>query len=113
MMNKEITISQEEIRALIKLLLFVKFEINDEELEIFQGSTAINSIIKKILEVDDLGEIITKRYKLISDVFLKDQIDFYKESPMFNNFSIEQKVSYIHNMLFPYEIANEKIIDLI
>lgn len=54
--EKNVAISQAEISALKKLIMYVKFSCEEEESLIFCGSEAINSFFDKIIEMDYLGD---------------------------------------------------------
>lgn len=51
----KISITQGEISALKKLIMYVKFSCNDTESLLYAGSDSINSFLDKILDVDYLG----------------------------------------------------------
>lgn len=53
---KEICITQGEISALKKLIMYIKFSCDDTESLLYAGSESINSFLDKILDVDYLGD---------------------------------------------------------
>ncbi|MCS3405913.1 hypothetical protein [Serratia sp. AKBS12] len=59
---KEISITQGEISALKKLIMYVKFSCDDTESLLYAGSDSINSFLDKILDVDYLGDYAREFY---------------------------------------------------
>lgn len=59
---KEISITQAEISALKKLIMYVKFSCDDTESLLYAGSESINSFLDKILDVDYLGDYAREFY---------------------------------------------------
>lgn len=55
--NKNVTLSQAEVNALKKAILYLKFECEETNSLLYAGSPLINSVLNKIVEVDDLGEV--------------------------------------------------------
>lgn len=59
---KEISITQGEISALKKLIMYIKFSCDDTESLFYAGSESINSFLDKILDVDYLGDYAREFY---------------------------------------------------
>lgn len=62
--KKEITITQDEISALKKLIMYIKFSCDDVESLQYAGSYAINSFFDKLIDVDYLGEYEREFYNI-------------------------------------------------
>ncbi|WP_147194972.1 hypothetical protein [Pantoea sp. CCBC3-3-1] len=60
--NKNVTLSQAEVNALKKAILYLKFECEETGSLLYAGSPLINSVLVKIIEVDDLGKFSKNFY---------------------------------------------------
>ncbi|AYG99830.1 hypothetical protein F6Q07_16735 [Pectobacterium parmentieri] len=79
--EKNIIITQDEISALKKLIMYTKFSCSDVESLQFAGSTAINSLFDKIIEADYLGKYEKEFYSqrnIVNETFLKEKMEGYK-----------------------------------
>ena len=99
--EKRIIITQDEISALKKLIMYIKFSCSDVESLQFSGSYAINSLFDKIIEVDYLGgyekEFYSKR-NMDNEIILKEKIQRYK------NLSINEISDDVLNEVFKESI---------
>lgn len=79
--EKVITISQGEISALKKLIMYVKFSCDDIESLQYAGSYAVNSFFDKLIEADFFGEHEKKFYRkrnLDNESFIINKIEKYQ-----------------------------------
>ncbi|HHZ8844783.1 TPA: hypothetical protein ACWMEY_002426 [Enterobacter cloacae] len=54
--EKKLTLSQGEVVALKKAIMYLKFSCEETESVMYAGSPLINSIFSKLIEIDDLGQ---------------------------------------------------------
>ena len=54
--EKYLTLSQGEVVALKKAIMYLKFSCEETESVMYAGSPLINSILSKLIEIDDLGQ---------------------------------------------------------
>ncbi|ELV2845769.1 MULTISPECIES: hypothetical protein [Enterobacteriaceae] len=54
--EKKLTLSQGEVVALKKAIMYLKFSCEETESVMYAGSPLINSIFSKLIELDDLGQ---------------------------------------------------------
>ncbi|EOY5723918.1 TPA: hypothetical protein QCI29_000911 [Enterobacter mori] len=54
--EKNLTLSQSEVVALKKAIMYLKFSCEETESVMYAGSPLINSIFSKLIEIDDLGQ---------------------------------------------------------
>lgn len=62
--TSNISLTHDEINALIKLILYIKFESDDVETLIYSGSPFINSVLKKMLH---------------EHIYYKDRLDMFSQ----------------------------------
>ncbi|EFE97796.1 Uncharacterised protein [Serratia odorifera] len=80
--EKVIAISQGEISALKKLIMYVKFSCDDVESLQYAGSYAINSFFDKLIEADCFGEHEKKFYRkrnLDNESVIMNKIEKYQD----------------------------------
>lgn len=103
-MQEKIQLANDEILALIKLILFTKFESEDSESSLFSGSESINSALQKLLNhhpfyqdknVDFFGKLPQEYLTVILD-----KID--NSDPQ--NMAEDIKQTLIGNWVFPYQV---------
>ena len=102
--EREIKLSQPEILALKKMILYIKFSCREEESIIFSGSYSINSVLKKIINADDFSFWSKNIYCQVDeekDVFIKDKISKYMDDHRISN---EEKQELYEQCLYPYKI---------
>ena len=75
--EKTLTLNQGEISALKKAILYLKFSCEETESLMYAGSPLINSVLTKLINVDDFGE---------------EAISFYKERHVKNEMFISSKL---------------------
>ncbi len=54
--DKILNLEQDEVIALKKAIMYLKFSCEETESLLFSGSPSINSVFAKLLNIDDLGE---------------------------------------------------------
>ena len=59
--EKSLTLSQNEIVALKKAIMYLKFSCEETESIMYAGNPLINSIFSKLIEIDDLGKVRISR----------------------------------------------------
>ncbi len=101
---KNLNINQEEIQVLKKLIYFIKFECEDEEASLFSGSKLVNSILKKIMLVDEFNVHQTDRFKNIDNDFKENVLNKLRKEQFYINMSQDRKLEYVNDILFPYKI---------
>lgn len=102
--SKIINVSQAEISALKKLIMYVKFSCEEEESLIFAGSGAINSLFDKIIEADYLGEHEKSFYNkrnITNENFILGKIAKQQEQTP-NKISPENMQDYFDSCLYPF-----------
>lgn len=103
--KNNIEISQAEISALKKLVMYVKFSCEEEESLIFAGSESINSFFDKIIDVDYLGEhekfFYSKRNKHNED-FISKKIEKQQEQTP-NKIAPDLMQEYFDSCLYPFK----------
>lgn len=85
--NKNVTLNQAEVSALKKAILYLKFECEETSSLLYAGSPLINSVLSKLIEVDDLGEFSKGFYakrnmsneKIIQDKKMRYALEIGKE----------------------------------
>jgi hypothetical protein len=102
MMNMAIT--QEEISALKKMIMYVKFSCEEAESLEYAGSYAVNSFLEKILELDYLGEIEKSFYdkgNIDNQDFICKKIEKY-QSESGRNLSDDLCSSMMEQCILPF-----------
>ncbi|MCO4314097.1 hypothetical protein [Pectobacterium versatile] len=102
--EKKIIITQDEISALKKLIMYTKFSCNDVESLQFAGSSAINSLFDKIIEADYLGKYEKEFYSqrnIDNEVFLKEKMERYKNKSI-NKLSEELLSKAFRECIHPF-----------
>ncbi|ORF08391.1 hypothetical protein BGI12_00180 [Snodgrassella alvi] len=61
--EKSLTLSQGEVNALKKAIMYLKFSCEETESVMYAGSPLINSVFSKLLVIDDLGEYAIDFFK--------------------------------------------------
>lgn len=54
--EKSLTLSQSEVVALKKAIMYLKFSCEETESVMYAGSSLINSIFFKLMKIDELGQ---------------------------------------------------------
>lgn len=76
--NKTLKLSQGEIVALKKAIMYLKFSCEETESLMYAGSPLINSAFSKLIEIDDLGEhardFYSKRHE-VNETFVSSKLD--------------------------------------
>lgn len=99
-----VNLTNDETLALIKLILFIKFESQDSESSLFAGSESVNSALQKLLNqhpfyqnktTDFFGELPSENLATILE-----KID--NDPPQ--NLTENVKQALIKNWIFPYKM---------
>lgn len=80
--NKTIKLSQAEVNALKKAILYLKFTCEETDSLLYASSPLINSVLGKLLEVDDLSQFSKGFYakkNTTNQDFLLEKIKCYSK----------------------------------
>ncbi|MGD8164528.1 hypothetical protein [Pantoea sp. FN0307] len=102
--EKKITITQDEISALKKLVMYVKFSCDDVESLQYAGSYAVNSFFDKLIEVDYLGEYEREYYSkrnLDNESVIMNKIERYQNESI-NKMSQDTLQEVFRECLYPF-----------
>lgn len=103
-MENKSFLTNDELLALIKLILFTKFESQDTESSLFAGSESINSALEKLLNrhpfyqnknTDFFGKLPTECLVTIVEKINNDESQ---------NMAENVRQALIENWVFPYTI---------
>ncbi|QQA76660.1 hypothetical protein [Pectobacterium parmentieri] len=106
MENESVRLEREEVNALIKLILYVKFECEDLGSTMYSSSPIINSIFEKVLNMYGYKEDWDNVFVKIPEVkksFVFNKIEIL-ESQQGHCFEEETKKIILDNHLYPYKI---------
>jgi hypothetical protein len=116
-----ITIEDElEIKALGKLLNFIKYDCSDPDCLLFAASPLINNIYANLLK--ELGSIYTragrpsienKHYIESYPIYLENIKSNILRTPAWSNLSEEIKEKYVQELIHPYKFRNETVFSLL
>lgn len=102
--EKKIIITQDEISALKKLVMYVKFSCDDVESLQYAGSYAVNSFFDKLIEVDYLGEYEREYYSkrnLVNESVIMNKIERYQNESI-NKMSQDTLQEVFRECLYPF-----------
>ena len=102
--EKKLTLSQGEVVALKKAIMYLKFSCEETESVMYAGSPLINSIFSKLIEVDDLGQQSIDFYNkghVENEMFVLAKLDKL-ELENGREFQSEVKESSFRECLFPF-----------
>ncbi|ELY2857128.1 hypothetical protein SMC92_004265 [Cronobacter dublinensis] len=102
--DKIINLDQGEVVALKKAIMYLKFSCEETESLLYSGSSAINSVLTKLLANDDLGWQSLDFYKQPhseNERFVMSKIKKY-ESESGRKLSENAKDESFRNCLYPF-----------
>ena len=102
--NKFLSLSQGEITALKKAIIYLKFSCEQPDSLLFAGSPLINSALDKLIETDDFGEQEKTFYSKKNDfhkTFIMLKIDRLDESENITT-SDDLKINILKECLHPH-----------
>jgi len=102
--DKIINLDQGEVVALKKAIMYLKFSCEETESLLYSGSSAINSVLTKLLANDDLGWQSLDFYKQShseNERFVMSKIKKY-ESESGRKLSENAKDESFRNCLYPF-----------
>lgn len=94
--TSNIALTHDEINALIKLILYIKFESDDVDTLIYSGSPFINSVLKKILH---------------EHIYYKDRLDMFSQKLSDTDKNFILKKIEMSGTNFQENKLNNKILD--
>lgn len=103
--EKKINITQDEISALKKLIMYIKFSCDDVESLQYAGSYAINNFFDKLIEADYLGEYEKKFYSkrnLDNEVIVMSKIKAHEDESI-NKMSEDTLQEVFKECLHPFK----------
>jgi len=103
--EKKIIVTQAEISALKKLIMYVKFSCNDVESLEYAGSYAINSFFDKLIAIDYLGDFERKFYDIPNpdnEIAVTNKINKYQHDSL-NKMSDETMREVFKQCLHPFK----------
>ncbi|WP_326902722.1 hypothetical protein P8F81_10870 [Kosakonia cowanii] len=102
--EKVLHLSQGEIVALKKAIMYLKFSCEETESLMYAGSPLINSAFSKIIEVDDLGwaakEFYSKRHEINEEFIARKLTMMEKENGRPHDDAIMEQV--FSECLYPF-----------
>ena len=106
---RELLLSQGEIGALKKAIMYLKFSCEETESLLYAGSPLINSVLKKLLDIDDLGmqakEFYEKQHEP-NELFILSKIDRL-EKEMGKVIDGAMKQEAFKECIFPFPSRNK------
>lgn len=102
--EKKLTLSQGEVVALKKAIMYLKFSCEETESVMYAGSPLINSIFSKLIEIDDLGQQSIDFYNkghAGNERFVLAKLDKL-ELENGREFQCAMKEGYFRECLFPF-----------
>ncbi|NHB90694.1 hypothetical protein [Photorhabdus cinerea] len=105
MMCESIQLAREEVNAIIKLILYIKFECEDPGTLIYSSSPLINSALEKILNMYGHKDVWDKVFEELPEInrnFIKKIIE-HSEKQENNYLSEEIKQQILSNHAYPYK----------
>lgn len=96
----KIDLNREEINALIKLILYTKFENTEVESLIFSSSPIINSILSKAINIDNNNKDWERVFEKIPKTFKEVMVDKVNRAKIDN---IEIMEATLLSYIFPYK----------
>ena len=102
--EKSLTLSQDEVNALKKAIMYLKFSCEETESVMYAGSPLINSVFSKLLVIDDLGDYAIDFFKkrhLENERFVLAKLDKL-ELENGRKFESEVKENSFRESLYPF-----------
>ncbi|AWK40325.1 hypothetical protein GPY51_23235 [Photorhabdus laumondii subsp. laumondii] len=105
MKHESIQLAREEVNAIIKLILYIKFECEDPGTLIYSSSPLINSALEKMLNMygykDDWDKVFSKFLEADKNFVIKrvEYLEKHENSPL--DEGIKQQI--LSNHAYPYK----------
>lgn len=106
--TKPIYLTQGEINALQKALLFLKFESEETASLLYAGSPLLNSVLEKVREVSAFGEYAKELHSHPNEYaerFMRTKLErSYAEELAPRELTEEQKIEILRSCMYPYPV---------
>lgn len=106
--TRPVYLTQGEINALQKALLFLKFECEETDSLLYAGSPLLNSVMEKVQEVHVFGAYAKDLYSRPNErteTFMRDKLErFYAEELVPRERTEEQKAEILRCCMYPYPL---------
>ncbi len=118
-METTIEFTNEEIRLLNSILLYMKFELEDEEAIKYAGSPYFASVLNKIFPsiIQEGKKVFGGNYGEDLDLSTRPELkkvkDYIKQTGSWRNLSYDEKINYIQNLSAPYVVNSLLLHELI
>ncbi|QOS76989.1 hypothetical protein JNUCC31_19450 [Paenibacillus sp. JNUCC31] len=106
--TRPIHLTQGEINALQKALLYLKFECEENDSLLYAGSPLLNSVLEKVLKVSAFREFAKdfhSRPNAYAETFMRNKLErSYAEEFAPRERTEEQKAEILRCCMFPYPV---------
>ncbi|KQY90222.1 hypothetical protein ASD24_25330 [Paenibacillus sp. Root52] len=106
--TRPIHLTQGEINALEKAIMYLKFECNETDSLLYAGSPLLNSVLEKARDASRFGEFAKdfhSRPNEYAETFMRDKLErSYAEELAPRERSTVQKDEILRTCMFPYPV---------
>ncbi|MDR6718682.1 hypothetical protein [Paenibacillus sp. 2003] len=106
--TKPIYLTQGEINALQKAILFLKFESGETDSLLYAGSPLLNSVLEKVRDVSAFGEYAKELHSHpneYAECFMRAKLErSYVEELAPRKRTEEQKIEILRSCMYPYPV---------
>lgn len=102
--ERQLLVSQGEISALKKAIMYLKFSCEETESLLYAGSPLINSVLIKLIDIDDLGAQAKEFYKkkhVTNEFFVLSKIQ-KMEKERGKNIEVKMKNDAFKECMYPF-----------
>lgn len=106
--TQPVHLTQGEINALQKAILFLKFECEETESLLYSGSPLLNSVLEKVRDVSAFGEYakeLHSRPNEHAERFMRAKLErSYAEEIAPRERTEDQKIEILRSCMYPYPV---------
>ncbi|MEK4662403.1 hypothetical protein MHH93_10920 [Priestia sp. FSL H7-0729] len=106
--TKAVYLTQGEMQAIQKALLFLKFESEETASLLYAGSPLLNSVLEKVRDVSTFGEYakeLHSRPNEYAERFMRTKLErSYAEELAPRERTEEQKIEILRSCMYPYPV---------
>jgi len=106
--TQPVHLTQGEINALQKAILFLKFECEETESLLYSGSPLLNSVLEKVRDVSAFGEYakeLHSRPNEHAERFMRDKLErSYGAELAPHERTEDQKIEILRSCMYPYPV---------